>query len=73
MSQLCQRTFALAAVLCVTTLVLVPTGYVATVALAGSAVAKTGPTLPPYPWEGLAAVTAPAATGPTLPPYPWCG
>jgi len=71
MSQLCQRTFALTVVFCVA--MLVPGGHSATVARAASGVAKTGPPLPPYPWEGLAVVTAPAATGPTLPPYPWCG
>ena len=27
-----------------------------------------GPTMPPYPWEGLQ-----VAHGPTMPPYPWEG
>jgi len=53
MSQLYQRTFALAAVLCVT--MLVPGGRSATVAHTAAtitAAAATGPTLPPYPWCG---------------------
>ena len=55
MSQLCQRTFALAAVLCLA--MLVPGRHSATVAHTASAAtitaaAATGPTLPPYPWCG---------------------
>jgi hypothetical protein len=72
MSRLCQRTFTLAVVLSLSMLVLVPMGFGAT-AHAGSNPAMTGPTMPPYPWEGLAAVSATADTGPTLPPIPWCG
>jgi len=73
MSRLPQRTFMLALVLSLSMLVLVPMGYGATLAHTGSGAAMTGPTMPPYPWEGLAAVSATADTGPTLPPIPWCG
>lgn len=71
MSRLCRRTFTFTVVLSLFMLVLVPMGYGMTTAHHGSqvaalpSVAATGPTLPPYPWEGL--------TGPTLPPYPWEG
>jgi hypothetical protein len=65
MPRLCQRMFTFAAVLCLSTLVFVPTGYASTVAQNGANVAATGPTLPPLPWCGL--------TGPTLPPLPWDG
>jgi hypothetical protein len=70
MIRLCQRTLKLPVVLGLFTLVLVPVGYGSTMpqnsgAAVLSAVAETGPTLPPLPWCGL--------TGPTLPPLPWDG
>ena len=34
--------------------------------------AKTGPTLPPDPWDG-GSLAVTAKTGPTLPPDPWDG
>ena len=65
MPRLCQRSFTFAVVLCLFMLVMVPMGYGATNAQNGSvavlsAVADTGPTLPPLPWCGL--------TGPTVLP-----
>ena len=70
MTRLCQGIFTFAAVLCLSTLVLVPAGHASTLTQNGSnavnsTVAETGPTLPPLPWCGL--------TGPTLPPLPWDG
>jgi hypothetical protein len=39
------------------------------------ALADHGPTMPPNPWDGFAAVRAPAGAdhGPTMPPNPWDG
>jgi hypothetical protein len=36
------------------------------------AVADHGPTMPPNPWDGLAAVRS-SDHGPTMPPNPWDG
>jgi len=71
MSQRFQHTLTFTAVLSLFMLVMVPVGSAAITAHHGSQaaalppVAATGPTMPPYPWEGL--------TGPTMPPYPWEG
>jgi len=63
-----QRTFAFAVVLSLCALVLVPTGFA--VESTHVSVARTGPTLPPQPWDGVAPTSK---TGPTLPPQPWDG
>ena len=74
MRRFSQSKFTFAVVLCMSMLVLVPSGYASVVPQNGwSDSLRTGPTLPPYPWDGLAAIPAFAGTGPTLPPYPWDG
>jgi hypothetical protein len=69
-----QRKFTCPVVFSIAMLVFAPAGFGSLVSHNGCTVnSGTGPTLPPYPWDGLAAIPAFAGTGPTLPPYPWDG
>jgi hypothetical protein len=78
----CRCTFTFFVVLSLFMLVLVPMGSGVTASNGSHVTAlptvATGPTLPPYPWEGFTGPTLPpypweGFTGPTLPPYPWEG